>query len=83
MEIKYSRKEFEGYTHRFIVQFDTGGPHYNNLNIYSNSDDIRCLEAFIKEHKSERVKSFEIIHCASIQQDEASARLIDEIINGN
>lgn len=83
METKYSKNQFEGFTHRFIVRISIDGDWRNdtNINIYSNSSSLLDLENFIKEKKSEKVLSFEIIHRASKEQDEMSAKFIDEILN--
>lgn len=84
MGTKYSRQEFEGYTHRFIVRMKVDNDWRNdtNLNIYSNSDSYEEFEAFVKAKKSEKVISFEIIHRASKEQDEMSSKLIDEVLGG-
>ena len=78
METKYSRTQFEGFTHRFIVQFETELQYPSNIDIYSNSDSYQKLDDFVNEKKSKNVKSFKIIHRASKEQDEAASRLIEE-----
>lgn len=78
MELKYSRKEFDGYTHRFIVKFNIGDEYPSNIDIYSNSDSFSDLDKFIEDKKSKNVLSFEIIHRASKEQDEACRELIEE-----
>lgn len=83
MATKYSRKEFEDYKYRFIVQFDVwGDSHLLNLNIYSNSGDVDELENFIRKHKSEKVMAFKTIHRASKEQDDLDQILIDEVLAG-
>ncbi len=82
METKYSKTQFEGFTHRFKVQFETGEPHSSNLDIYSNSDSFQKLEDFISEKKTPKVVSFKIVHRASKEQDELAAELIDETLKG-
>lgn len=79
---KYSKTEFEGYTHRFKVQFITELPHTSSMDIYSDSDKYQDLESFINEKKSNKVKSFKIINKSSKEQDELSAKFIDEVLNG-
>lgn len=79
ISIKYSKKSFEGYTHRFKVEFNTDELHATNIDIYSNYGDKKRLEDFIKEKKSYKVISFKIIHIATKEQDEKSAELINEI----
>ena len=82
METKYSRKEFEGYTHRFIVKLRVDEDWRNDIkiDIYSNSDSYQKLEDFIKENKSDKVISFEIEHRASKEQDEIASKFIKETL---
>ncbi len=84
METKYSKEQFEGYTHRFIIKLrvDNDWRNDNNIHIYSNSDSYQKLEDFINEKKSEKVVGFRIEHRASKEQDELSAKFIDEILYG-
>lgn len=79
---KYSRKEFEGYTHRFIVKLkiDNDWRNDTNLHLYSNSDSYQKLEDFINEKKSDKVIAFEIIHRATKEQDEMATKLIEETL---
>jgi hypothetical protein len=46
METKYSKEQFDGFTHRFIVKFKVDGDWRNDTNItlYSNSDSYQKLE---------------------------------------
>ena len=81
MEAKYSKTEFIGFTHRFKVEFKTDKPHNSNFDIYSNSDSYKKLEDFINEKKSKEVLSFKIINRSTKEQDEMSAKFIDEILN--
>ena len=80
METKYSKTKFDGYTHRFVVQFEIGLPYSHNLQIYSNSDSYEQLENFINGKKSEKVISFEIVHRATKEQDDKSSEFIDEVL---
>ena len=80
MEIKYSKKEFEGYTHRFIVRLKVDNDFRNDTNVtlYSNSDSYQKLEEFINEKKSKKVIAFTIEHRASKEQDEKTSEFLDE-----
>lgn len=82
METKYSKTEFDGFTHRFIVKMKVDNDWRNdtNVTIYSNSDSYQKLEDFINEKKSDKVVSFSIEHRASKEQDEMSAKFIDEVL---
>jgi len=78
----YSRKPFEGYTHRFQVDFITGCTvsDYTKLDIYSDCDSFEALDNFITANKKERVRSFEILYRSSKAQDEANRKFIDEVL---
>lgn len=75
----YSREKFEGYTHRFTIQFEIGKPYYSNIDIYSNSDSKSDLMNFINQVKSDKVLSFEVVGKASIEDDKNTANLIDSL----
>jgi hypothetical protein len=83
METKYLKTEFEGFTHRFIVKLKVDNDWRNDtkVTIYSNSDSYQKLEDFINEKKSDKVVSFSIEHRASKEQDEMSAKLINEVLD--
>ncbi len=79
---KYSKKEFEGFTYRFVVRFFVKDQSYSStLQIYSNSDSYKELNDFISEKKSENVMSFVIEHRASKEQDEIVSKFIEETLN--
>jgi hypothetical protein len=82
METKYSKEQFDGFTHRFIIRFsiDEDWRNDTNLHIYSNSDSEEELENFIKEKKSKKVKEFKILHKASKEKDEIASKFIDEML---
>jgi len=77
---RYSKKEFEGFTHRFIVKMKVDNDWRNDisLDVYSNSGSYLGLENFITQKKSDKI-AFTIIHRASKEQDEMSAKVIDEV----
>lgn len=79
---KYSKKQFEGFTHRFIVKMKVDNDWRNdtNITIYSNSDSYQKLKNFINEKKSDKVVSFNIEHRASKEEDETSSKFIDEML---
>lgn len=82
METKYSKEQFEGFTHRFIVKFKVDDDWRNdtNIHIYSNSDSYQKLEDFLNAKKSDKVLSFKIEYRASKEQDEASSKFLDEML---
>lgn len=83
METKYSKEKFEGFTHRFIVQFKIDDDWRNDvrMDIYSNSDSYEKLNEHINSKKTGKVKSFTIEHRASKEQDELTSKFIDETLN--
>lgn len=83
MEPKYSKKEFDGYTHRFVVKLKVDDEFGNdtNLNIYSNSGSYQELDSFIDEKKSDKVTSFDIIHRATKEDDEMASRFLGEFLD--
>jgi hypothetical protein len=78
----YSRNQFVGYTHRFIVKLKIDDDYRNdvNVNIYSNCDDLQKLDDFINEKKSNKVVSFDIIHRCTKEQDDLDTLLIEETL---
>lgn len=79
---KYSRKEFEGYTHRFKVRFMVDQDYRNDstIDIYTDSGDYAKMDAFINQNKSSRVVHFRVEHRATKEQDEADSKFIEEIL---
>lgn len=82
METKYSKEQFEGFTHRFIVKFKVDEDWRNDTNItmYSNSDSYQKLEDFLNAKKTDKVLSFKIEHRASKEQDEMSPKFLEEML---
>ena len=82
METKYSKEQFDGFTHRFIVKFkvDEDWTNDTNITLYSNSDSYQKLEDFINAKKTDKVLSFKIEHRASKEQDELTSKLLDDML---
>lgn len=80
MNIKYSREQFDEYTHRFMVTMQVDNDWRNNstITIYSNDGDKEKITEFINLKKSEKVVGFEIIHVATKEQDDMNSELIEE-----
>lgn len=80
MGTKYSRTEFKGYTHRFIIEFRVSDDWRDNvsLTLFSNSSSYQKLDDYINEKRSDKVISFEIIHRATKEQDEMASKLIED-----
>ena len=82
MELKYSKEQFEGHTHRFIVEFETGEANKHTMHIYSNSGSQEMLKNFIHKNKRPKVDYFKIVYVATKEQDEMASKLIDETLDG-
>ena len=84
METIYSKQQFDGYTHRFIVTLSVDDDWRNDVNmtIYSNSDSYDELNDFINSKKTEKIVSFVIVHRASAEQDENASSFIEEVCKG-
>lgn len=82
METIFKREKFDGYTHRFKIQFEIGEPFYSNVDIYSNTFDLNKVEDFINSKKTKKVLSFKIVHKASKEQDELMSKFIDDVLFG-
>ena len=82
METKYSKEQFAGFTHRFIVKFkvDEDWRNDTNITLYSNSDSYQKLEDFLNAKKTDKVLSFKIEHRASKEQDEMTSKFLDEML---
>lgn len=80
MEAKYSRTPFEGYTHRFTVQFITNLEYPSNIDIYSNCKNYLELSEFINTKRSANVQSFSIVNRSTKEYDEACSKLIEETL---
>lgn len=85
METKYSKEQFKGFTHRFIVRFSISEDWRDdtNIHIYSNSASYQKLEDFLNAKKSDKVLSFKIEHRASKEQDEMSSKFINELLTND
>lgn len=82
-QTKYSKHQFDGYTHRFIIKLRVDNDWRNDVSItlYSNSESYFKLEEFINDKKSDKVISFAIEHRSSKEQDELASILINEALN--
>lgn len=82
MKTKYSKEQFEGFTHRFIVEFETGEANKYTMHIYSNNGSQEMIKNFIHKNKNSKVDYFKIIYVATKEQDEMASKLIDETLSG-
>lgn len=80
METKYSRSEFEGYTHRFKLEFNTNEPFTHNMDIYSNSGSGSELYKYIKNNMSASVIDFCIVCKSTKEQDDKTSEFLNDFL---
>lgn len=82
MELKYSKETFDGYTHRFIVRISVDEYCRNdiNLTLYSNSAKYEDILSFLEKNKTEKVKEYKVEYRSSKEEDENTAKFLDEIL---
>ena len=79
-KLKIEKEKFEGYTHRFKIEFITDKEYSSNIDLYSNTGDNNKVKDFIEKYKTKKVLSFKIINISTKQQDDSNSILIDEWI---
>jgi hypothetical protein len=77
---KYSTGSFVNYKIRVKVEFKaTTGIH--NIDIYTTETDREKVFSDIIESSTDKVQSFNIVHWATKDQDDASSKFLDEWLN--
>jgi hypothetical protein len=80
-EVTVSRNAFSDYKVRFKVEFDVRDQDWmDNMDIYSTTELKEIVEKVIEISKTDKVKSYKVIHAATKEQDEACARFIEETL---
>lgn len=77
---KYSRDSFDGYKMRVKLEILSIDDVQHNVDIYSSSSNVKRIKDALNKVITEKVKSFEIVHSATVEQDEAAGQLIDETL---
>ena len=78
---KYSKTVFKGYKHRAQVHFNLKGGDYHNLDIYTTDTDKESVFKVLNSRIKGKVKSIEITHWCTREQDDASAEMIEELFS--
>lgn len=65
----YSSQKFEGYTTKFIIDFNVNGKKYIT-NIYSDCCDYDKLIDYVYDNKNDDIKSFSVLLIISKKDDE-------------
>jgi len=76
----YKKVFFDGYKLRVKCSFiDKNDEHYN-IDIYTTETNKDSVRKTIHNLITDNVKSFEIVHWATREQDDKSSELIDDMI---
>ena len=78
--MEYSRKSFEDYKFRAKVEIRTVGD-VHVLDIYTTDADKKRVENVLLDRKTDAVTSLDIFHWTTREQDDASAKFIEEFLN--
>jgi len=79
----YSREPFEGWTNRYLIQMEieNGKRDTLNITIYSNDNSYFKVVEYLRARASDKVLGFNLLYRATISQDEAASRLLDEVLS--
>jgi rubrerythrin len=83
MEYIVKKEQFDGYTHRFKVELETGDLHQTNIDLYVNNGSYSKLTEFLESRLKEKNISFDIVNVSSKEQDEADAQFINELMKSD
>ena len=77
----YSKKPFEGYTHRYKVAFEVyEQDHTSNIDLYTDeSDRDRVHEYLVEKVNRRNVLSFAIVHVATKEEDEMATEFLKDL----
>lgn len=80
---KYSRKEFEGYTHRAKYQIDVYSQKFqSNVDIYTDNPCRVSTTNLIISKTTDIVEMVELINWTTKEQDDRATQLIEETLKG-
>ena len=80
MSFTYSINKTEDYKFRYKMEFSNSDENFvRNIDIYTDDPSKENVEKIVKEKAHEKMQNIKIVHCATKEQDEASAKLIDEL----
>jgi len=75
---RYSRKEFDGYTHRIKMAFEViGEKHLTYVDIYTTNGVIKNASDAIRSLCTDKVKDCAPVHFCTKEQDDLAAAFID------
>ena len=77
----YSKKPFEGYTHRYKVAFEVyDQDHTSNIDLYTVESDRDKVHEYLLEKVNRRnVLSFAIVHVATKEEVEMATEFLKDL----
>lgn len=80
---KYSRKPFEGHTHRAKIRFSVSKDWREDVcvDIYTNNSDREEVNNTIVGRTTEKVIECKLEYWTTKEQDDSSSKFIDEWLN--
>ena len=78
---KYSRKEFERYTHRLKFELDVINQEWkSNIDIYTTDSDKNSVYMVISGLTTDKVEHLELVYWTTKEQDDRDTLLIEETL---
>lgn len=77
----YDRREFLTYKLRLIVEITDKKDIVHKIDLYTTQTDKDLVLDDISEMTTDKVKSFQVIHIATKEQDDLASELIEEWLN--
>ena len=79
---KYSREEFDGYTHRvkFRLSISDDWREDRSIDIYTDNPNKIDVLKVVSSKKTEKVKLFSMEHWTTKEQDDLIAQFIEETL---
>lgn len=79
----YSRKRFDNYKLRLIIEITDRNKEMYRLDIYTTQTSLDAAWDDLLGIVSDKVGSFRIIHNATKEQDDLASKIIEEFLNEN
>ena len=77
----YSRKRFENYKLRLIVEITDTDKEEHRIDIYTTQTSVDAAWDDLLDIVTDKVESFRIVHNATKEQDDLISELIEEWLN--
>ncbi len=78
MSYTYTINSTEDYKFRYKMEFSYSDENFvRNVDIYTDDPSKENVEKIVKEKALEKMENIKIVHCATKEQDDATAKLIE------